>query len=85
MGGRWDRKSMKFTSSAVPVADGARKVQMTDPVTRDFIAYLKSEPLLKAILAGHLHFTMQDDFSPTAKQYLVGGNFMFHGQEILFT
>lgn len=29
--------------------------------------------------------TMQDDFSPTAKQYLVGGNFMFHGQEILFT
>lgn len=85
MGGRWDRKSMKFTSAAVPEVDGARKVQMTDPVTRDFIVYLKAEPLLKAILAGHLHFTMQDDFSPTAKQYLVGGNFMFHGQEILFT
>ena len=85
MGGQWNRKSMKFTSAAVPEVRGARKVQMMDPVTRDFIAYLKTEPLLKAILAGHLHFTMKDDFSPTAKQYLVGGNFMFHGQEILFS
>ena len=37
------------------------------------------------ILAGHLHFTMQDGFSPTARQYVVGGNYMFHGQEVLFS
>ena len=53
-------------------------------MTRDFIAYLKQEPLLKGILAGHEHFTMQDRFSPTAIQYIVGSNFLFHGQEILF-
>ena len=59
--------------------------QTNDPVTRDFIAYLKSEPLLKGILTGHMHLTASDRFSPTAMQYIVGGNFMFHGEEILFT
>ena len=59
--------------------------QTNDPVTRDFIAYLKSEPLLKGILTGHMHLTVCDRFSPTAMQYIVGGNFMFHGEEILFT
>ena len=49
------------------------------------IARLKKEPLLKAICAGHLHITISDEFSPTAKEYVVGGNFLFHGQEILFT
>ena len=64
---------------------GDNKRQTEDPVTRDFIAYLKGEPLLKAILAGHLHLAVQDRFSPTAMEYVVGGNFMFHGQEIFFT
>lgn len=85
MGETWKEASMKFTSAAVPPPRGERKTQRTDPVTRDFIAYLRGEPLLKGILAGHLHFTMQDDFSPTAKQLVVGGNYMFHGQEILFS
>ena len=85
MGCQWNRKSMKFTSAAYPKPGGDRRRQLEDPVTRDFISYLKGEKLLKGILAGHLHFTMQDRFSPTAVQYLVGGNFMFHGQEILFS
>lgn len=85
MGGNWKRTSMKFTSAAVPAISGERKVQQEDPVTRDFIVYLRTEPLLKGVLAGHLHFTMQDDFSPTARQYIVGGNYMFHGQEVLFS
>ena len=75
----------RFMSAAVPDARGDYLKQRTDVVTRDFIAYLKKEPLLKAILAGHLHITVQDRFSPTAMQYVVGGNFMFHGQEVLFT
>ena len=58
--------------------------EMNDPTTRDFIAYLKGEPLLKAILAGHAHLSMQETFSPTCTQYLVAGNFLFHGREILF-
>ena len=58
--------------------------QENDPVTRDFIAYLKQEKLLKAILAGHEHLTMQERFSDTCTQYLVAGNFLFHGREVLF-
>ncbi len=81
----WMSVNRKYTSAVVPEARGDYLAQKTDVVTRDFIAYLKREPLLKAILAGHLHITVQDRFSPTVMQYVVGGNFMFHGQEVLFT
>ena len=81
----WSSKGKRFVSAAVPEARGDFKRQLEDKVTSDFIAYLKREPLLKGILAGHLHITVQERFSPTAMQYVVGGNFMFHGQEILFT
>ena len=70
---------------AVLAVNGDLKRQQEDPVTRDFIAYLKTEPLLKAILTGHLHITVQDRFSPTAMQYVIGSNFMFHGEEVFFT
>jgi len=81
----WRGAGRKFTSAAIPDARGDYNVQQSDPVTRDFIAYLKGEPLLKGILAGHLHITVQDRFSPTAMQFVVGGNFMFHGQEVTFS
>ena len=58
--------------------------QESDPVTREFVAYLKSEPLLKAILSGHEHLTFEDRFSPTCIQYLVGGNFIFQGRVVIF-
>jgi len=80
----WSRAGKKFESAAIPDASGDFKAQQTNPTTRDFIAYLKTERLLKGILAGHLHITVQDRFSPTAMQYVVGGNFMFHGQEVTF-
>ena len=81
----WKAPGSKFTSAAIPQPWGDYKAQQEDKVTREFIAYLKSERLLKGILAGHLHITVQERFSPTAMQYVVGGNFMFHGQEVLFT
>lgn len=80
----WSHQNEKFTDGSVPEATGDYRVQKEDAVTRDFIAYLKEEPLLKAILAGHEHLTMEDRFSPTATQYLVGGNFMFQAREVLF-
>lgn len=80
----WNGNGRRFESAAIPPATGDLKCQREDPVTRDFIAYLKSERLLKAILTGHLHITTQDRFSPTAMEYVVGGNFMFHGEEVLF-
>lgn len=69
-------------SLAEPVSD--YKTQLEDPVTRDFIAYLKQEPLLKCILAGHLHISVEDQFSPTCRQYVTAGGFLFHGREVIF-
>ena len=68
----------------VPQMSRDFKRQAEDKVTSDFIRYLRSEPLLKAILAGHYHCGMSDRFSPTAMQYVVGGNFRSCGQEIMF-
>lgn len=85
MRGDWKTKSLKFTSAAVPKMSATRRRQTESQVMRDFVAMLRSERLLKAILVGHEHFSMRDDFSPTAKQYIVGGNFMFHGREFLFS
>ena len=81
----WRGVGKKFTSAALPEPEDYYKVQREDAVTQDFIRYLKSEKLLKGILAGHLHIAVQDRFSPTAMEYVVGGNFLFHGEEVLFT
>ena len=51
----------------------------------EFIAYLKTEPLLKGIIAGHLHITAEEQFSPTARLYTVAGNFAFAAREVLIT
>ena len=80
----WGR-SKKFRQVDAPKLHGDALRQETDPVTRAFVADLRKEPLLRGILAGHLHFDVQDRFSPTAMEYVVGGNFLYRGQEILFT
>ena len=80
----WSSKEGERFRSARVDHNSSYKIQQEDPVTRDFINYLKQEPLLKGILCGHEHITVQDRFSPTAIQYSVAGNFQFHGQEILF-
>ena len=81
------RASKKFWSSANPKA--VPDMRGFKPVKPDknadhkkYAAYLKAQPLLKAILAGHIHVTVEDRFSPSAMEYVVGGNFLFHGQEI---
>ncbi|MBQ9310123.1 MAG: metallophosphoesterase [Bacteroidales bacterium] len=81
---RFWRTREPMTSGEVPEYTGDCLVQKTDKVTRDFIAYLKKEPLLKCILAGHLHITTEDQFSPTCREYVVGGGFLFTGREVLF-
>lgn len=85
------RAHVRFWKDKGPLADGTfpavsgdYKIQLEDPVTRDFLAWLREQPLLKCILAGHEHFTIDDQFSPTCREYVVGGNFLFHGQEVLF-
>ena len=81
----WPGCGKKYRAETVRAAYGDYKRQTEDKTTADFIAYLKKEPLLKAVLAGHLHFAVQDRFSPTAMEYVVGPNFLFHGQEIIFS
>ena len=80
----WARSGSRFGDAAVPPRKGDYQRQSEDPVTRDFIEYLRKEPLLKAILAGHEHVTIQDRFSETADEYVVGANFLFAAREVLF-
>ena len=49
--------------------------QKTDKPTADFIAWLKEQKLLKAILCGHLHHFFQERFSATAMQYVCSATF----------
>jgi hypothetical protein len=77
----WAKKNLKAVPPLRPVPSDTRR----RTTTSDFIAFLKAQPLLKGILAGHLHIDVQDRFSPTAMEYVVGGNFLFHGAEITFS
>lgn len=81
---RFWRDKGKLTYHNLPKPDGDYRRQCEDLVTRDFINYLKREPLLRCILAGHEHITVEDQFSPSCREYLVAGNFLFHGREVLF-
>ena len=72
---RTDLKGIRDMSSFV------ESEKYKDKTTADFVAYLRAQPLLKGILCGHGHLSVVDNFSPTAKQYEVAGNFMFCGQE----
>ena len=79
----WSDKG-QLTYSEVPKPNGDYRLQLEDSVTSEFIQYLKREPLLRCILAGHEHITVEDQFSPTCWEYIVAGNFLFHGREVLF-
>ena len=43
--------------------------------TMKFLEWLKTQPLMKAHISGHLHVNHVDQYSEYAKQYVVGGNF----------
>ena len=81
----WSAVGKKYSTLKDRPWESSGDIQLKDKVTSDFIAYLKNEKLLRGILAGHAHITIQDRFSPSAIEYVVGGNFHFHGQEIIFT
>ena len=77
----WCKTDLKAVPDMSGYVRGYKKCgRRTD--TQEFYAYLEAQPLLKAVLAGHIHVTVADRFSPTAIEYVVGGNFLFHGQEI---
>lgn len=58
--------------------------QRADKPTLDFIAWLKAQPQLKAILCGHCHYFFEERFSPTAMQYTVAAGYSGSGYAIKF-
>lgn len=76
------KKTYDFGNPIIP-GDEYKK-QIEDPVTSEFIKYLKKQKLLKGILTGHLHITVEERFSKTAMQYVTGGNYGFNVREVLF-
>ena len=82
-GKRWWKQGTDETNPELKLPDFQR--QRSDPATCEFIEYLKGEPRLKGILSGHLHMFAEDRFSPTAMQYVAGGNFSFLGQTVRVT
>lgn len=61
-----------------------RKQQYSNDTTLEFVAWLKEQPLLKAILCGHCHHFYEEQFSPTAVQYIVGAGYQGAAYEIKF-
>jgi hypothetical protein len=58
--------------------------QRAEQSTLDFIAWLKEQPQLKAILCGHCHDFFEERFSPTAMQYTVEAGYKGGAYEIEF-
>lgn len=54
--------------------------QKSDKTTLDFVAWLKDQPQLKAILCGHLHNFYEGPFSATANQYVCGAGYAGQAQ-----
>ena len=61
-----------------------RVQQQTDAPTRAFIDYVQSQPLVRAVLAGHLHYDYETRLPGGAMQYVTGGGFRGCAREILF-
>ena len=61
-----------------------RVQQRADAATMEFIRYLKAQSLLKAILCGHTHRFWQEQFSPTAVQYICAATYQGRGYMIDF-
>ena len=61
-----------------------RVQQRTDAPTAEFIAYLKAQPLVKALLCGHCHEFWEERFSPTATMYVADATYHGSCNEIEF-
>lgn len=61
-----------------------RKQQRADARTKAFVARLAAEPLVRAILCGHLHWPHVSEFAPGVNQYCAGANFKAEAFELTF-
>lgn len=56
--------------------------QRPDEPTLRFIDYVKSEPTIKAILTGHLHFNFESNVTATLPQFVTGGAYEGVAREV---
>jgi len=64
---------------------GMVRARRPEEPTLALIDYLKKQPLLKAILCGHLHLRVSGRFSETATEYVAGPSYNGEAQEITIT
>ena len=57
----------------LPYSEFRAVQQRPDAATLRMINYIKSEPLIKCILTGHLHFSFESKLTPTLPQFVTGG------------
>jgi predicted phosphodiesterase len=56
--------------------------QRPDGPTLRMIDYIKSEPLIRVILTGHLHFNFESNITPTLVQLVTGGGYLNVAREV---
>ena len=66
----------------LPYSEFRAVQQRPDVPTLRFIEYVKNEPLIKAILTGHLHFNFESNITPTLPQFVTGGGYDGIAREI---
>ena len=62
-----------------------RKEQAPDKATKEFVKYMKSQPLIKAVLCGHFHSAMDSILFGDVRQYCVGATNRYLAQEFIIT
>ena len=56
--------------------------QRPDAPTLRMIEYIRSEPLIKLILTGHLHFSFESNITPALPQFVTGGGYAGVAREV---
>lgn len=60
-----------------------RRIQQeADAETAEAIEYIKSEPIIKALIAGHTHINYEEEISDGKMQYTTHGSFAGYAREI---
>ena len=44
-------------------------------ITMEMAAFIRAQPLIKAVLAGHIHFNFVSDLAPEMPQFVTGGGY----------
>ena len=81
---------LEITSTYAPNFKGTEQwrnrgvQQRATKTTLEFVDWLRKQPLLKGILAGHCHHYYQEQFSPTCTQFTVAAGYGGKAQVVQF-